>query len=282
MKLGIIAAAHLGPPGTRVWSFHTRYENVDTMVAYRLALRRCVQEDVDGVVLLGDLSNSGDDESLESGVRLAAETGRPLWVVSGNHDLFDRVEALDEMAQRVGADNVRLVTPEGDVVGRDLQIAGFSVTTGNWGYIPRSGDKLDTSKWEEVPMVWISHYPIISFAEKVSEMGLMYGDDLEDLEEVARPLLERSAPTVVLSGHIHVRDTRVVEKVLQVSCAALVEPPFEITLLDLELEGGRITIRMESVPLVSSFPVRVPALSPSRQEWFFESGVWRSAEPLKP
>ena len=274
MKFGIIADAHIGPPGARVWSFHRWYENTDTMVAYRLALRRCMQENVDALVLLGDISHSYH-ETLEPGVRLAAETGLPVWAVSGNHDLIGQAEALDEAVQRVGADNVRLAAPEGEMVSGGLRIAGFSITNGDWGYIPRSGERPDVSEWGEEPVLLISHYPIISFAEEVSGTGLMYGDDLEDLEEIARPLLERPEPIIVLSGHIHIRYACVVGKVLQISCPALVEPPFEVTLLDIELEGERIAVRMESVPLVSSFPIRVSGLSPPRQKWVFETGAWR-------
>ena len=95
MRLGVIADAHLSPPGTRVSAFHTGYESPYTTAAYRLALRRCAKEDVDAVVLLGDLSQSGDAKPLETGVRLAAETGRRVWAVSGNHDCFERVDALE-------------------------------------------------------------------------------------------------------------------------------------------------------------------------------------------
>jgi predicted phosphodiesterase len=273
LKFGIIADAHIGPPGSRVWSFHSWYENADTIVAYRLALRRCMQENVDALVLLGDISHSYH-ETLEPGVRLAAETGLPVWAVSGNHDLIGRAEALDEAVQRVGADNVRLATPEGEVV-EGLRIAGFSITNGDWGYIPRSGSTLHTSEWRDEPVLLISHYPIISFAEEVSGTGLMYGDDLENLDEVAQPLLERSKPIVVLSGHIHIRYACVVQKVLQISCPALVEPPFEVTLLDIEPEEGRIAVRLESVPLISSFPINVSGLSPLQQKWVFEAGTWR-------
>ena len=56
MRLGIIADAYLSPSGTNASAFHTGYESPYTMAAYRLALRRCAKEDVDAVVLLGDLA----------------------------------------------------------------------------------------------------------------------------------------------------------------------------------------------------------------------------------
>src|SRR5215203_6195011 len=80
---------------------------------------------------------------------------------------------------------------------------------------------------------------------------------------VARLLLGREAPTVVVNGHVHLRATRIEGPALQVSCAALVEPPFEVTLLDLEKLGvGRVKVRRESAPLVPSLAVRPPAFSP--------------------
>jgi predicted phosphodiesterase len=281
LRLGIIADAHLSPSGTRVSSSHTEYENTDTMVAYRLALRRCLWEDVDGVALPGDLSQSGDDESLEAGVKMAAESGLKVWAVAGDHDCSQREDALAGAIRRVGADTVRLVTPKGEAVGGGPRVAGLSVTSGNRGYAAGPDGKPDVSGWEVDPVVWLTHFPMISFSEQVSRAGLIYGNDLEDLEEVAQPLLGRSAPTVVVNGHIHLRNTRAKGKVLQVSCAALLDPPFEVTLLDLEPEGDRLVLRRESVALVPSLSGRVPTFSPPRQEWVFEAGAWRPLEPTE-
>ena len=128
--------------------------------------------------------------------------------------------------------------------------------------------------------MWLSHYPMISFAGKASEAGLYYGDnDLEDLEEAAQPLVGRTGPTIVVNGHMHMRDACVVGEVLQVSCAALTQPPFEVAFLDLEREEDQITVRRESVAVAPfSDDARLPVLSPSRQEWIFEGGTWRSLE----
>jgi predicted phosphodiesterase len=291
LKLGIVADAHLSPPGMSfppVLGFppvSAEYATTDVMMRYRLALRRCVREGVDGVVLLGDLSWSGDDESLEAGVRLAAKTGRTVWTVSGNHDCGERVDALARAVRWVGADNVRLPTPEGEVLGAGgLRVAGIFVTSENRGYTARSDERPDISGWGDEPVVWLTHYPMISFADKASRAGLYYGDnDLDNLEQVARPLLERATPTVVVSGHMHMRDTCVEGEVLQVSCAALTEAPFEITFLDLERRGERIVVRIECVPVVPSSPdVRLPVLSPPQQEWVFEAGAWRLVESAEP
>ena len=277
MRLGIVADAHLSRAGTRVPAFHVEYGNADTLKAYQLALRRCVRGSADGLVLLGDLSHSGDEESLEAGVRMAAETELAVWAVSGNHDCFSQEDALADAVRQVGAENVRLLTPEGEAVAEGLRLAGFSVTSGSWGYAAGSAGRPEVSGWKDDEcVVWVTHYPAVSFSKEVSAEGLVYGDDLEDLEEVAWPLLGREAPTVVVNGHVHLRAARVQGPVLQVSCAALVEPPFEVTFLDVGPEGERVEVHRKSALLVPSLTVRPPAFSPPEQGWAFEAGVWRS------
>ena len=273
MRLGILADPHLVPDD------HTT--NGD-MARYRSALRRCVREGVDGLALLGDLSWSGDAASLETGLRLAARTGLVVWVVSGNHDLGEREDALAETVRRVGAENVRLATPAGEVFSdKSIRVAGLCVASDNYGYTARSDERPDVSGWGEKPMVLLSHYPMISFRERAEREGVYYGDnDLENLEEVARPLLGRPAPTVVVNGHMHMRDDCAAEKVLQISCAALTQPPFDLTLLDLETGGGRISVGVERIPVASSpDDVHLSPLSPARLRWIFEEGTWRQVAP---
>lgn len=287
MKLGIIADAHLQPVGPSfppVLGFPAVpyvYEKSDDLMRYRHALERCVEEGVDGLVLLGDLSRIGDAESLETGLRLAAKTGLPVWAVSGNHECYARVTALERAVRWVGAENVRLATPEGALVGVGQRIAGLGVTSENHGYTARSDQRPDVSAWGDDFVVWLSHYPMISFHEEATEAGLMYssGDDLENLDEVARPLLERPSPTVVVNGHLHLRDARERGKVLQLSCAALMEAPFDITFLDLSKSQVHVkNVQIEPTPDATGLPV----LSPPHQQWVFEAGSWRLTTPAEP
>ena len=273
LRLGILADPHLVPDDQTT--------NGD-MARYRSALRRCAREGVDGLALLGDLSWSGDDASLEAGLRLAARSGLSVWAVSGNHDLGERGDALAEVLRRVGAKNVRLATPAGEVFdGRDIRVAGLWVASDNYGYTARSDERPDVSEWGEETVVLLSHYPLISFRERAEREGVYYGDnDLENLEEVARPLLSRAAPTVVINGHMHMRDDCAAEQVLQISCAALTQPPFDLTLLDLATVEGRISAGVQRIPVAPSpDDVYLSALSPARLQWVFEEGTWRRMPP---
>ena len=274
MKLGIVTDSHLGPGGTRVGAWHSEYYMSDTVTAFRYALQSCVEEGVDGVVLLGDISNSGDDWSVETGVRLAAKTGLTTWVVSGNHDCFERVEAVRDAVGRVGARNVRLVASEGAMV-EGVRVAGASIAMDDT-WVSRADGRPDVSRWGDEPVVWLTHYPLISFEETTQEAGLLYGDELADREEVLRPLVERHQPTVVVSGHVHLRVDSVAGPELQLACAALVEPPFEVTFLDVERRERQVSVRVENVALVPSLTVRAPTFASPKREWVFEAGEWRT------
>ena len=294
MRLGIVADPHLSPAGTRLASVlgfpsvPTEFAVYNAMVRYRRALKRGVQEGADGLALLGDLSWSGDAESLGAGLRLAARSafGRPVWTVSGNHDCGERVDAMTRAVRRLGAENVRLATPEGEVFGAGgVRVAGLCVNSENYGYTAFLDERPDVSGWGDEPVLLLSHYPMISFRERAERAGLYYGDnDLENLDEVQRPLLEREAPTIVVNGHMHRRDACTEEKVLQVSCAALYEPPYEITLLDLEAEGGRLSVYVERLPVAPSSEedARLSILSPAQQRWVFDGGAWYPVESANP
>lgn len=292
LRLGIVADPHLSPAGTRLASVlgfpsvPTEFAMYNAMVRYRRALKWCIREGADGLALLGDLSWSGDAESLGAGLRLAARTGRAVWTVSGNHDCGERVDAMARAVRRVGAENVRLAMPSGEVFGAGgVRVAGLCVSSENYGYTAFLDERPDVSGWGDEPVVLLSHYPMISFRERAEREGLYYGDnDLENLDEVQRPLLEREAPTVVVNGHIHRRDACAEEQVLQVSCSALYEPPYEITLLDLAAEDGKLSVRVECIPVAPSSDedTRLSILSPARQRWVFDEGAWYSVESAEP
>ena len=170
---------------------------------------------------------------------------------------------------------MRLATPAGEPTGEGLRVAGAGVASGDWGYA--AGGTLNAHAWGDEPALWLAHYPILSFVDEVHEAGFVYGDDLEDREEIARPLLGRQGPTVVVNGHLHLRDARTRGGVLQLSCAALVEPPFEVTLVELGFEEESFFVRRRSGPVLPMPDgVQIPALSPAREEWVFEGDAWHA------
>jgi hypothetical protein len=225
---------------------------------------------VDGLALLGDLSWFGDATSLETRLRLA------VWAVSGNHDLGEREDALARTVRRVGAKNVRLATSAGEVFdSKDIRVAGLCVASVNDGYTARSDERPDDSGWRGKPVVLLSHYRYDLFSgEGREEESLLRG------QRTRKP--RRGRPAVVEPGGADRGDQRAQAHArrlrggagLQISCAALTQPPFDVTLLDLETGGGRISVGVERISIApSTDDVRLSALSPTRLRWVFEEGT---------
>ncbi len=281
MRFGIITDVHLASAGASSLSWHNAYAMADAATRFRDALARCVAAEVDAIAVLGDLSNDGDDASLDDGVRLAAASGRPVWLVPGNHDVIARPDALATAIARVGADAVRLAPPGGVPLGDGVRLAGLAALTRDQlpkDTVVRAAAPLPVPAWGDDFVLLLAHYPLLSLAERAADAGLKYAGDLANLDALATPLRRRAAPTVVAHGHLHLRDASSVGRVLQISCAALIEPPFEVTLLDIALHAGRATVRRESVPVVPSPDVRLPVLAPLDGAWTFEVGAWRAIE----
>ncbi len=281
MRFGIITDVHLASAGAGSLSWHNAYAMADVVTRFRDALARCVAAEVDAIAVLGDLSNDGDDASLDDGVRLAAASGRPVWLVPGNHDVIARADALATAIARVGAGTVRLAPPGGVPLGGGVRLAGLAALTCDRltkDTTVRAAAPLPVPAWGDDLVLLLAHYPLLSLAERATDAGLKYAGDLADLDALATPLRRRATPTVVAHGHLHLRDASSVGRVLQISCAALIEPPFEVTLLDIARYGGRATARRASTPVAPSPDVRLPVLAPPDGAWMFEAGAWHAIE----
>ena len=85
----------------------------------------------------------------------------------------------------------------------------------------------------------------------------------------------RAGPTVVLHGHFHVRDAATSGPVLHLGFAALVEPPNEVAVLDIEAGNEGMAVRVRCLPIEPMPAARLPVLVPERHAWRFVDGAWR-------
>jgi hypothetical protein len=167
--------------------------------------------------------------------------------------------------------NVRLADARGRrfagvrIAGAELRA---SAATGRFVVVPPP-----VAHWGSELTLWLTHYPVFSAAARFEEAGLVYPGDADNREAVAAALLARDWPTVVLSGHLHARDATTEGPVLQISTAALIEPPFELTVLD--VTHAPIAVAARRVSVEESPDVRLPVLSPAEETWVFERRGWR-------
>jgi hypothetical protein len=123
--------------------------------------------------------------------------------------------------------------------------------------------------------VLISHYPALSLAEPVSGAGFPYPGDLLDRRELARRLAVRAAPTLVVGGHVHARAARAEGGVLQLTGGALVEPPYECAVIDVDAPApGWLAVSRACLRLREPDGPREPVLAPEREAWLFDGLQW--------
>ena len=230
MRIGVLSDLHceLEPTGSR-WINVFEPEHLDRRTD--AALEWFVEARVDVILLLGDIvqfANPGDLDHVFA--RLAAAEVAPLATVGGNHDL----RLGDEFAACARSHGIRLLHDE------PLELAGVALTgvavergPAPPQYVGRPGG------WEgdDGLVVVASHFPLLSEASRVAGAGLPYAGDLVNRPELEAELGSDGRPKLVLCGHVHARCSTQQGPLLQFMVGALIEPPFDATIVELDAAG---------------------------------------------
>jgi predicted phosphodiesterase len=266
VRLGVIADVHWpGDPACRA-SWHNRFDFEGLPARLRSARGWFDAEAVDAIVVAGDLTHDGDLRSARAAcVPLAG--GAPVLVVAGNHDCLQH---HDELPRSL---------PDGAAMlgGAGLQLGGRRVAG-----IAIAPDRDNAAhRWTAAPpddrapaAVVVSHFPVLSRAERLAERGLAYPGDLAN-RRALRERLGGRGPVVVLSGHIHAREACADGTIIQLSAGALVEPPHEVAVVDLDAATAGVRVRRRVRCLGPGSAVRDPVLAPPDETWRFSHGAWR-------
>jgi hypothetical protein len=265
IRLGLLSDLHceLEPAGSR-WINAFEPENLDRRLDEALAWYADAAVDV--VVVLGDLVQAADPRSLDHVLaRLAHGAPAPVAAVSGNHDL----RVADELAAGAEAHGVRLLA-DGPLDISGLRLSGVALR--------RTGPGLPFYAGNHGPpdsggmTVVASHFPLLTEAERVAAAGMPYAGDLVNrsavLAEVSRV---PQRPVVTVSGHIHARCSRVQGPILQCTVGALIEPPFDCTILEVDLERRRV--RRIARRLGPVMPVD-PVFAADEECWSWSGRTW--------
>lgn len=282
MRAGVVSDIHVSLDPDRRASWHNQYDFAGVGQRLKRVAQLFTAEGVDLVLALGDLAHDGDAPSLRGALAPLAG-GAPLHVVGGNHDGPRPALALGQLA----LDGMRLPGWRALRASSDVRVAGLRVQRrqpGRWA----AGRPPALATWGEGAVVLASHFPVLSLASQVRARGLPYAGDLACRDEVAAPLLARPAPTVVVCGHLHVRESSASGTLLQLACGALIEPPFEAAIVDIEAAGDGLRVTRRAHELDSAPECRDPRLAPAAESWRFSPrGGWRrsrrgSRAPLAP
>lgn len=265
MKLGVLSDVHLPARPDERGAWHNPYDYAGLRVRVQRALRWFSLEGIDGLVVLGDLAEHGDLDSLRAALALLHTGWRgPTVVVEGNHDCLERDDQLERARARCRARLVPHVpAAETTLLGVQLRTRGAG-HDGAWPPISGPG-----------PVVVASHFPVLSRRRALAARGLRYAGDLVNRGELERALLDGGGPVVVLSGHLHVRDAHHEGALLQLSMAAVVEPPFECAVVEVRGERDRVRVERRCRPLRAVAAPVAPILAPERAAWDWAGGEWR-------
>ena len=219
---------HVSLDPERRASWHNAYDFAGLAGRLRGAAELFAAEGTGLVLALGDLAHDGDAPSLEAALSPLA-SGPPLHVIGGNHDGARPTAALAALE----LDGVRLPGWRALRTMDAVRTAAVRVerrAARRWA----AARPPAMATWGDEAVLLASHFPVLSRAAEVHARGLPYAGDLLDRPALAARLLARPAPTIVACGHLHVRESVASGALLQIACGALIEPPFEATILDLE------------------------------------------------
>jgi hypothetical protein len=247
------------------------------MAQYDAALERCMAEGVDAIVLLGDIAHIGDDACLEAAIARAAAMGKPVWVTPGNHDCTVRADAVASAVGKHVHNRVTLLDTvgEGNAVLASWRVAGLPIASDDGGNSARALEKPAVDAWLDGPVLFLTHFPVVSLAERCAAAGLKYAGDLSNFADTTRLLHERTAPTLVLHGHLHVRDELARGSMLQLSFSALIEPPHEMAILDLVGDARELTVHRRNISIASYSAEQLPVLTRDETRRQLRDKVWR-------
>lgn len=275
MRFGLVSDLHwmVEPPTSRR-AWHGSGDFVGVLARLRQALEHFAEQGAGCVVVGGDLVHRGETDAMAEVMRTLGEASAPVLLVSGNHDVTGDPDRLRSAIDQATDRKLELAAIDG--IERDgLRIAGVQVgQTKDW-FHARLREIPATGAWGSRPLVLVSHYPVLSLARRLTAAGFRYPGDLLDRQPLAHRLVDHRAPVVVLSGHVHARATVKSGTALQLSAGALVEPPYECAIVDIDaVADGSIVVRRRCQRLLAEWRAREPVFVPDDESWRFDGDRW--------
>jgi predicted phosphodiesterase len=279
VRIGLLADLHwsVAPEASARWHAPYDFQRLAARCAATveaLAARGC-----ELLVVAGDLTHDGDEASCAAALDCILDASPiPVAVVEGNHDVgLDRALVPSRTAVRDAWRRAAAVAGEQLVALRAVGVDrdGFRAwegETGGPGWAAR----------HSLATVVVSHFPLVAHADRLAAAGLPSPGELADRAALLERLAATRAPTVVLSGHLHVRDTLAHGNVLQVCVSALVEPPHEAAIVELDPFREAVRCTRVAVGGAAEHASEPWLLAPAAERWDFADGAWIPREVAVP
>lgn len=273
MRLGVISDLHWTEADGAAAHWHADYDFAGLTARCAAAVEDLVARGCDLLVVAGDLTHDGDEPSCDAALaRVLSLSPIPVAVVEGNHDML-----LDpDLVLR--REDVRADWRAATALAADHGIALGAVRLGRPADRALERASLPVVGAPDCTLV-VSHYPLLPHTRRLAAAGLPCPGELDDRSAVLADLRAGDGPVVVVSGHVHVRDASSDGDVLQLCVPALVEPPHEAAVIDVDPVAG--TVRCERILGAGARTDARPApwlLAPGAERWHLVDGAWRATQ----
>jgi predicted phosphodiesterase len=279
-RLGILSDLHRSTDPRERGEWHNEYDFAGHASRLWRALAWFAQAAVDALALCGDLTHAGGTEAM-SAILSECRAGLdvPVIAVSGNHDVVENEDWLARGSELLADDLVVLGDPAGLMIS-GIRVAGLQVAPASGYMRSHLRDLPAVQDWGNEPAVLVSHLPLLSRAEAVAACGIAYVGDALERMEAAELVLARHAPTIVVSGHIHVRDAHADGPVLQLLQSAMIEPPWEAAVLEVRCDaGGEVLAGRRTLRTSDRQAEFEPTLVGPVGAWRFADSRWTTVAP---
>ncbi len=276
MRLGILTDIHIAPPGNPADAWHNphQFDTARQRLADSIAWLK--QQGIDRLAVLGDLTHHGDDASLRETLGIIAGATVPVWVLPGNHDLGHGPTTLADALAGSDHAHVEVIGDHPVPFGGTWRVVGTGLAKAIGGGYEATPEP-DPATWDDAPTVVLSHFPLISLKDACAAVGLKYAGDLVNGPDIVGRLAVRSAPVLVVNGHLHVRHAATQGAVLQAACGAQVESLFEATLIDFNQWPNGV-VNWTSTAIQPPWEGPNPALSRDSESWRWTGSGWEQTE----
>jgi predicted phosphodiesterase len=272
VRIGLLADLHwsVAPDAPARW--HAPYDFAAQAERCAATLDALVARGCELLVVAGDLTHDGDRASCDAALDCVLSASPvPVAVVEGNHDVTldptlvsRRVDVRDAWRRARATADEELLQLRTVGVDRHGRAAGD----------PGTGPLADGAA-----TVVVSHFPLVPYAARLAAAGLPWPGELADRDARLALLVATQVPTVVLSGHAHVRDTTSHGNVLQVCAPALAERPHEAAVVDVDPVGQAVRcMRIRSGGPAPARGAERWLLAHPDERWTFAGGSWTRRE----
>lgn len=278
MRLGVITEIHIVPPGTPPLAWHNPFLSDRAEELFRKAIERCLEQQVDTIAILGDLTHYADPASFAVVRRVLETVERPVYVLPGNHDLDSSARPLAAFGRAMDLPHVTIAPMNLALTSNiDLMLIGLEPGEEEKQYaaIRSHATTGNTSKLTVV----LTHFPPYAMKAMLADAGLKHAGDLVNRQALLDDLSTIPGPLLIVNGHLHVHATIADGPRLQLSVAALTEPPHDATILTIGFDTDDAPwVTRVAEGLVETPGVSLPVLSDRDEHWQFDHGYWQQKE----